>query len=163
MSFSGSSIWDLFADGTDSLEKTYSTSIKIMLDIPRETHRFLIEPLSERTHLKSILIQRFINFEKQVKKCPKQVMKSMFEICKYNVNTITGSNYRKIMLLGKKSKIDQIDDNDIKMLEYSPVPANEEWRVNLIKDLLEARNDSDLIPGFTYKELTDMLEFACVS
>ena len=134
-----------------------------MFNIPRETHNYLIEPISERTHLKFILIQRFLNFRKQVNKCPKRAIKSMFNICQYDANTITGSNFRKIMLLCKKTNIDQIDDNDIQNLTYSPVPLNEEWRVNLIKDLLEARNDPDILPGFSNVEISDMLEFACVS
>ena len=87
----------------------------------------------------------------------------MFNICQFNANTITGSNLRKIMLLCDKTSISQIEDTDILKLTYSPVPPNEEWRLTIVKDLLDARYDPEVLPGFNYDEIRDMLEFACVS
>ena len=87
----------------------------------------------------------------------------MFKICQFNANTITGSNFRKIMLLCEKTNISQIDDTDILKLTYSPVPPNEEWRLTIVKDLLDAKYDSEVLPGFHYYEIKDMLQFACVS
>ena len=134
-----------------------------MCNIPRETHRYLIEPISERKHLKFILIKRFLGFKNQVSRCPKSIIKKFFKICQYDANSITGSNFRKIMLLCKKTNIDQIVETDIDNLTYCETPANEEWRLSLVKDLIEARNDPEVLPGFTYAEITDMLEFTCVS
>ena len=135
----------------------------MMCNIPRETHKYLIEPITEKRHLKFILIQRFLNFKKQVNKSPKNIIKLMFNRCQYDTNSITGSNFRRIMLLCKKSNISEIEDSDISNLIYCQVPPNEEWRINLTKDLLDARTDPDVLPGFTFAEITDMLEFACVS
>ena len=163
MSFSGSSLWDLFSSEADSLVNTYSLSVKIMCNIPRETHRYLIEPISERPHLKFILIKRFLGFKNQVNKCPKSIIKKFFKLCQNDTQSITGSNFRKIMLLCKKTSIDHIVDTDIDNLSFCEIPENEEWRLNLVKDLIEARNDPEVLPGFSYAEITDMLEFTCVS
>ena len=68
MSFSGSPLWDLFSDEAVSLEKTYNKAIRIMWNIPLETHRYLIEPISNQSHLKFTLIQRFLGFKGQVER-----------------------------------------------------------------------------------------------
>ena len=67
------------------------------------------------------------------------------------------------MILCKKTNIDHIVDTDIDNLTFCEIPANEEWRLNLVKDLIESRNDPELLPGFSHAEITDTLEFSCVS
>ena len=57
MSFSGSPLWDLFSEDVISLEKIYNTSLRLMWNIPRETHRYLLEPLSNQAHLKIIFLK----------------------------------------------------------------------------------------------------------
>ena len=49
-SFYGSQIWDLFSDEAIRLEKLWNISIRILLDIPRNTYRYFIEPLSGTPH-----------------------------------------------------------------------------------------------------------------
>ena len=102
MSFSGSSLWDLFSDDVISLENTYNLSLKIMWDIPRETHRYFIEHLSEHRHIKFILLKRFLRFLKQIEKSSKSAIKSLLSICKNDCRSITGKNLRKIMLMCDK-------------------------------------------------------------
>ena len=89
MSFSGSPLWNLFSDAEDSLEKTFNISVRIMYSVPRDCHKYLIEPITEQPHLKFILIKRFLNFRKQVLDGPKTIVKNMFNICQYNSNTVT--------------------------------------------------------------------------
>ena len=143
------------------LEKTFNISVRIMYNVPRDCHKYLIEPITEQPHLKFILIKTFLNFRKQVLDGPKSIVKNMFNICQYNSSTITGSNLRQIVLLCKKPSINHIESTDIDSLEYTPIPENEQWRVSVAKDLLEARHHGDFLPGFTQEEITDMLNFVC--
>ena len=46
-SFYGSQIWDLFNQESERVEKTWNTSQRVLLRIPRVAHRYFIEPLSE--------------------------------------------------------------------------------------------------------------------
>ena len=50
-SWYGSVLWDLFSPAAVRLESSWNRSIKVMLDLPHETHRCLIEPLSGRIHI----------------------------------------------------------------------------------------------------------------
>jgi len=59
-SWFGSVIWDLFCPAAVKLESSWNRSMKITLDLPYSTHRGLIEPLSDRRHLKRVLLRRFL-------------------------------------------------------------------------------------------------------
>ena len=160
MSFSGSSLWDLFSDETVSLEKTYSKAIRIMWNLPLETHRYLIEPISGQIYLKFVLIKRFLRFKNQVFRSSKSAMKYLFSICEKDCRSL---NLKNIMLLCEKDNIESISISDLEDLKYFPVPENESWRVNLLKELLDSRLESMEIPGFSQQELTNMIDFVCVS
>ena len=45
-SFYGSQLWDLFNNEADRLGKSWNILQRIMLDIPRNAHRYFLEPLS---------------------------------------------------------------------------------------------------------------------
>ena len=50
-SFYGVPLWDLFGRDFEKLEKSWNVSQRIMLDLPRKTHRYFIEPLSDTKHI----------------------------------------------------------------------------------------------------------------
>ena len=58
--YSGSPLWNLFGRGSLSIESSYNRSVKVMFDLPYATHRSLIEPLTASSHVKLILIKRFL-------------------------------------------------------------------------------------------------------
>ena len=66
MSLYSSPLWDLFSAPVDSLEKTYNRSIRMIFNLPLQTHKYLIEPLSGQAHLRFILYTRFINFRQKI-------------------------------------------------------------------------------------------------
>ena len=45
-SFYGAPLWDMFSRNFEKLEKTWNVSIRTMLSLPRNTHRYFLEPLS---------------------------------------------------------------------------------------------------------------------
>ena len=75
--FSGSCLWDLFSRESEMVEKTWNTSIRIMFDLPIQTHTFFIEPVSESPHIKSILIKRFLNFVNAVRFSTKSILRNL--------------------------------------------------------------------------------------
>ena len=55
-------MWNLFGKEADMFKKTWNVSVKNMFQISVKTHKYLIEPISNSPHLKSILIKRFLSF-----------------------------------------------------------------------------------------------------
>ena len=52
----GSPLWDLFGVGAVQIESSYNRSVKVMLDLPFGTHRYLIQPLTSEEHVKVVLV-----------------------------------------------------------------------------------------------------------
>ena len=97
-------------------------------------------------------------------RCPKTIVKALFTIFQYDTRSLTGSNFRKIMLTCDKDSIENVKIHDIDLLNYAKCPENENWRLSLIDELIEIRtNPSELLPGFTLEEIEDMLSHVCVS
>ena len=60
--FYGAPLWDLFSSSFERLEKTWNTSYRLMLSLPPETHKYMIEPLSKRQHIICSLRKHFLKF-----------------------------------------------------------------------------------------------------
>lgn len=58
----GAPLWSLFDRDFEKLEKSWNVSLRIMLHLPKETHRFFIEPLSKTRHIVKSIKSRFTSF-----------------------------------------------------------------------------------------------------
>ena len=56
--YTGSPLWNLFGVGARRIESSFNRSVKIMLDLPYPTHRYLIVPFTGEKHIKKVLISR---------------------------------------------------------------------------------------------------------
>ena len=65
-----------------------------------------------------------------------------------------------MLLIGKKH-IDELCPDDSKLIEYHPIPEEEYWRLQILSELLEQRQQSVNIEGFTTDELDDMIHIIC--
>ena len=68
-----------------------------------------------------------------------------------------------IMLQCDKNSLHSLMISDIDALVYFPIPDQEVWRIDLIRELLDTRLDIIDVPGFSSEEITDIINFACVS
>ena len=113
--------------------------------VPRETHRNLIVPISSTSHLKTKLVKRFIKFYNSIEKCDKPHLKYLLEKQKNDVRSVFGRN---VMNICSEAGTDRISLVNLDNIEYVPLPIEEHWRIPLLKDLLEART------GRTFVDLT---------
>ena len=142
------------------VENTWSTSIKIMYNLNRETHRYFLEPVCEKPHIKKILAQRFINFTKSIRKSKKVALSNIFNIVKNDCLSFTGSNLRQLMLLMKKDSIEDLDPNEVMAINFAEVPEREAWRVPIVKELIDIKTGEMFLPGegLTPSEIADLLD-----
>ena len=144
------------------LESSWNVSIQLMMDLLSGTHRRLIEPLSEVTHIKTVLMKRFLNFVQQIKKSSKKASKFLLESIQHDARSITGSNLRNILLKTDKTSIQDLVPNDVLNIEYHPIQEDENWKVSTIQELIEAKNSNLEVVDFTDDELDKIMEFLCV-
>ena len=131
--FYGSCLWDLFSPCAVRLESSYNRSVKIMLDLPFATHRYLIQPLTRQEHVKIILVRRFLSFVEKIKSSAKPPLLTLLSDAIADARSITGSNIRNIMLLVGKTSTNEVCAADSKSIKYFDVQAENRWRVPLAK------------------------------
>ena len=138
--FTGSPIWDLFSREAVMMENTWNRNVRLMFDLPLQTHRYFVCPLSESTHLRFILMKRFLSFAKKCEVSKKRTVRHLFNVVKNNVQSITGSNIRNILLLLNKDDLSQVAPSDTLSLTYNQVDKNEQWRIQFLKELIEIKH-----------------------
>ena len=145
------------------LENSWNVSVRRTFDLPLETHRYLVEPISEQIHLKKILIKRFLSFIRQIEKSSKILPKQLLNLVRHDTRYITGSNIRKILLLTNKSSVEEITNDDIEHIEYAAISDENRWRIDLIREITDTKFGQLQIDGYSFEECEDILQFACVS
>ena len=163
MHWTSSPIWDLFCYESQQIEFTYNYSVRKMFDLPRESHKFLIEPISNSRHLRFILMKRFLSFIQQIKKSKKVIPAKVLKWIKNDVQSVTGSNLRNIMLEVKKTNVDNLTMSDIDGLIYQPLSEENKVTVEFLKELINVKFDDMTVPGFTREEIHAIIRDLCIS
>ena len=84
----------------------------------------------------------------------------MISLVDTDVQTVTGRNLRRILLLSEKANVHQLRPSDMDRVNLYGDP--ELWRVLAIKEILEIRAGEALLPdGWVQGELEAILQAAC--
>ena len=156
--FTGSVLWDLFGKEVEMIFNTWNTSIRRMFRVDRTTHRYFIEPLSRTPHIKIQLLKRFINFTKKLLSSGKSAPKTLLDKIKHDCRSTTGRNLRNIMKFCGSRDILEITTQEIAGKSYHPIPINEIWRLDIVKELLEIRDDKYELDGWKKEEVNDCIQ-----
>ena len=159
--FHGSSLWDLYSDNVNRLFTSWNISIRILFDIPRNTHRYLIEPISDCSHVKTLLCSRLISFYESLCKSVKPCIRLMTNLCKNDVRTSIGKNLDNISY-DCNVTVDNLTKNIVKNnLKYAEIPEDDQWRVPIVNELLNLNHDQFHVEGFYDDEIKDIITFLC--
>ena len=161
--FTGSPLWDLFSKEAVMIENSWNTAVRVMFDLPLQTHRSFIEPISETKHLKFVLIERFLGFLEQINKSTKKVPKQLLSFIKHDVRSTTGSNLRNILLMTNKNHIDELRKEDVQKLRYQNENQNNYWKIGFIKEITDLKFNQLEVDNFSKEELDEILTFLCTS
>ena len=135
-SFYGSNLWDLFGEACQKHLKSWNIMIRYTFDIPRETHKYLLETISETSHLKNKLVERFITFSKMISKCDKSHIRYLHSLQKSDQRSVYGRNVANIC---SEAKVEELSEVDLSQIVYEKIPESELWRNTVIAELLEMR------------------------
>ena len=160
--FTGSVLWNLFGKEAEMIYNTWSTSIRKMFRLDRKTHRYLIEPVSKTQHIKLALMKRFINFTEKLSCSRKCATRNIFHTIINDCRSTSGMNLRRIMLECGKSRIREATSKSVGENPFHPVPLGEEWRINLVEELMEMRDD---LPNSVWNknEISLTLDYVCTT
>ena len=76
---------------------------------------------------------------------------------------MTCSNLRRMMLLFGKVRIEDIHDKDIYDFKYANISYANEWKVEMVKEIIEIMNDNLVVDNFEDENLQEILDYLCTS
>ena len=160
----GSNLWDIFGKDCDRLYASYNVAIRNILHVDRCTHRYMIEPMSEVMHLKTMLASRFVSFHDSLINSKKFSIRFLARLFESDMRTVYGRNLHEIASL---CNVDhrQLTPKIVKSkLKYREVSDEDQWRVRMGKELLELRDkETKHLPGFTADEQAEVLHYICTT
>ena len=136
---------------------TWNTSVRKIFRLDRTTHRYFIEPISHVSHIKISLMKRFMKFTEKLTSSSKRSTRNIFNIIKHYCRSITGRNMRNIMQYCGKNRIHETTPNAVSKKCYRPIPIQEMWRVNILEELLEIRDNINDSAGWNRQEIADCI------
>ena len=157
-SFYGAPLWDLFNRDFEKLEKSWNTSQRIMMQLPRETHRYFLEPLSRTTHIIKSLKNRFINFVVNLKNSQKEVLRCTLREIQNDCRSITGRNLRKLRLKDGVSLISRANRDGH---PYNDIPKGEEWKIRLVEEMINVKSGLLHVNQLTSDEMDVISKYVC--
>ena len=160
----GSNLWDLFSKDCEKLYTSFNVALRNIMKVDRCTHRFMLEPLSQMLHLKTLLTSRFVSFHKSLKNSLKFEVRFLASLYENDLRTVHGKNLGRIAALCE-SNVFQLDSKLVtEKLCYFKPPDSEKWRTIIGQKLLQVCDSESLqLPGFNIDEVNDLLSYICVS
>ena len=162
-SFYGSNLYNLFCHETERIYAAFNVAIRQAFYLPFNAHRYFIESLLQRPHLKIQLCSRFVKFVQNNDNCTKPVIRLLSSICKTDNRTTYCKNLVNIAH-ECNSKLSDLSSIDVKNnMSYFPVPLGQEWRIELLLNLLSIKSNIFNVENFDSVELDEILYFVCSS
>ena len=89
----------------------------------------------------------------------KTAAKNLLNTLRHDCRSTTGRNLRESMHYCGKVQISEITTKEILEKSYHPIPVPEIWRLDLVKELLEIRDNNCDLDGWKIEEITDCIQF----
>ena len=156
--FYGAPIWDMFSSHFGKLEKTWNVSHRIMLSLPRRTHKYFIEPITNKPHIIKSLRRRFLRFVKSISQSRKSVLRNVLNLIQCDCRSVTGRNLRNLRLM---SNNDDVFNIDLDLEPYQIIIDSDQWRIPLVREIIELKSGNLSLTNFTNDELDTITENVC--
>ena len=161
----GSNVWDLFSEDSQRLYKSYNVALRTIFNLPRKTHKYLLESLTDVPHLHVQLLSRYVTFAQSLLKNNSFEVRFLSRICFNDMRTILGRSMRKIAALcNQPNSLEQLNANMVKKkIKYAEISPTEEWRIGVMDNMRMMINGEISNCGLNTEEIAEILEFACTS
>ena len=115
----------------------------------------MIEPLSNTSHLKTKLTDRFLKFFHSISCNRKPIIKNLFFAQAFDLRSDFGCNIHDICCSAHVDNIVHVNRGEVK---YHPIPDNEKWRVDILNEILSILNHN-LFLDFDQSHIKFLLDF----
>ena len=129
-------------------------------NVPRDTHRYLIESSSQCLHVKTMLASRFVSSYETIEASSKLCIRFLPNLCKNDLNTVLGRN---LFSIANDCSVNPSDLSKMlvkKQLKYFDVSLKHAWKVPVLQELLNTRINY-CVEGFDDYVITEMINMLC--
>ena len=137
--FFGSNCWKFSSPEVEKFGKTWNVNNRIMFNLPRETHSWVVEELTGGKHFIQMIYSRFVKYLSVIKNNKKPVLKALYSTVNSDVRTTTGANIRKILL---HSRMDPRVVPQSRFSDWRVYAPSDSWSVPLLVSLLQLRSEA---------------------
>ena len=165
-SFYGSNLWLFSGASCGRVFSNWDKMLKVNWNLPWATHRYLMEEVSQSSHLRTKLFLRFLTFIRSSSNSKKRCLSALVNRACKDEGSITKQN---LNLIEQESGLDNILElsNEViaQNIKYSLVPEGEEWRIAFFSELIQLRQKNYYLEfsQFTEDELNMLLEYVCTT
>ena len=119
---------------------SWNVNVRIMLDLPRDTHCYIVEELDNGPHVRQMLFSRYIKFLNNIYNGRRENLKFLLNLVSRSMYSPTGVNIHQILTeTGVKIIPGRNNKSDIKNHRVYSIPEEEKWRISLITGIMEIR------------------------
>ena len=147
-------LWDLFGDMAGQVYRSWNTCVKLVWDLPRSTHNYLVE------HMLAKDFSQYIRFVQRLPKSVSKEVRILQSIVKNDVRSVTGKN---CLMLSQEFSIDPLTVSPgmfIDLYKNYAVPEQDTWRIPLLDTLLDQRYEMAAC-GDDVETVSRLLESLC--
>ena len=127
-SFYGSSLWSIFDGSCDKLFTAWNNAIRDIFELPRGTHRYFIEDISDHLHPLVMISSRFIKFHQSLQDNPKPSVKFLSNISSLNNRTSYCQNLKGIARKCKEEAVNLTPQLIKRKMKYCEVEPQIKWK-----------------------------------
>ena len=161
-SFYGSSLYRQYSNQRDRLYHAYNICVRDTYRVPRQTHKYLIQTISQCMHPKVMICSRFVKLVETLNKCSKPSISLLINLVQNDQRTVCGKNllYIANQCQLEKSKLTSYSVKN--NMKYCEIPDNEKWREGMLYEMLLYRNCNFVkIDNFLRQEIDDIIDMVC--
>ena len=138
-------LYDFSSDSWNSFFKSWNTCMKLIWKVPRNTFTYVVEHVlaENNVSLKNQVYGRFANFFRNLFKSSSKEVRHLVRIVSRDVRSITSKNIQHLHALTGLSPWDSSSSRIEENLPKAQVPAEDWWRLSLLKKLLVLRSSSN--------------------
>ena len=147
---------------TVGMFNSWNIAIRILFDLPRETHRYFIEPISINVpHIKTVLCTRFVQFVTSLLNCHKLCIRLLVDLSKDDLRSVLCKNLESI---AQDCNVQSRNLNKFCVKQnmiYKKILLDQEWKLPILHELLKIKDDSFVLNNFLDIEIAIMINFLC--
>ena len=163
-SFYGAGTWDIFSRDCDRLYKSWNVAIRQVFGLDRRTHRYLIEHVSGCLHPQIMLCSRLVTFHKSLVTCNKLPVRFLSRLNESDFRTVLGKNLQAVLDMCGIPQLQNLNSHLVKKnCKYFDVPEQEQWRLPVLSELLQVKQQKIRLGDFSIQEVEAMIDYLCIT